>query len=356
MIVVVAGVRPQYVKAASMVEMLREAQLKHVLVDAAQHYDESLRGLVMRGLGLVPDFTFMHPSHDRHVRAGSIYSQLCELLLLLDGRAEERVVTLGFGDATTTVMAALASVAADTRFAHVEAGVRSRVDVSSGHESIENKYRRVISQISSLNLCLSAVNIENLERENAPGRNVVVGDLGIRHANPIPAQDALLARLYVLAHIHKTENTDHDSISAILEGLAISGLQTRFIVHPSVGRLISIGRLSLPSNVTPIEPMSHDGMLAAILSSRIVLTDSGSVQREAAMLGRRCIVRRDTPGWIELFSAGGHVRVDRNPLLIADALRLVWDSPDWGLSSRGFRVAGGVELAVSELRRLVGSP
>lgn len=354
MIAVVVGVRPQYVKAASMVGMLKEAQLKHVLVDAAQHYDESLRGLVIRDLGLVPDFTFMHPSHDRHVRAGSIYSQLCELLLSLDGHAGERVVTLGFGDATTTVMAALASLAVGVRFAHVEAGVRSRVDIGSEHESIENKYRRVIGQISSLNLCLSAVNVENLERENAPGRNVVVGDLGVTYADSIPAQDASPARLYVLAHIHKTENTGQDALSAILEGLARSGLQTRFIIHPSVGRLISNGHLSLPSNVTLIEPMSHAGMLAAILSSRIVFTDSGSVQRECATLGRRCVARRDTPGWIELFSAGGHVRVDRNPVMIADALRLVWNSPDWGLSSRGFRVAGGTERAVSELRRLVG--
>jgi UDP-GlcNAc3NAcA epimerase len=345
-IFLICGVRPQYIKASGLLKLIGEFSAQELsvrVVDAGQHYDQMLSQGIIADVGLVTSCRLAHRSLDANERAAAIFVQLAEQF-----RATPKPpVVVGFGDTTTTIMAALAALTTRSPFAHVEAGVRSTAGPEGA--SIENSIRRMVGQASSLNLCVLPSHRDNLAAENAPGRSVVVGDLGRLGIAPWHGR----ADDEILCVIHKTENTSAEGIAEILAALGAVGKPTAFVMHPSVERLLATGQLQIPPCVTLVSPSGHKDMLDRLFRCRLVLTDSGGIQREAFYARRRCIVRRDTKGWTELHGPGGHVQVGRSAASIASAIESVWTDPEWsGAQSIPFDVPGGAELAVSELARL----
>jgi UDP-N-acetylglucosamine 2-epimerase len=299
------------------------------VIDARQQFDSLLTRLVIQDVDLQPAETIEHPSENPHDRGGHIYSELCKIIERHAANLATPPVVATFGDVTTTVMCAASASRVGGRLVHIEAGVRSAASDVSG-ESVENRIRRMTAQASMLNLCVLPRHVNNLQDEKVPGISAWVGDLG---------RDYLLARAprlgsrpgsYVLVHIHKVENTGPDSIRDILAALNSTRLPATFIAHPSVQRRLAEELQFSDSHLmTVIAPMGYGEVLSRICESRLVLTDSGSVQREAFHLGKRCVVRRDTVGWSELLQPGGHVQVGRSQGDIAAAIQAVWDSPHW---------------------------
>lgn len=341
-LIAICGVRPHYVKWAGLNAILSAGGIEARFIDARQHYDHGLTDLMLDDLKLQADETIEHVSKDPHDRGGRIYSELCKLLARSE---EDPPVVLVFGDVTTTAMGALAASRVGCRVIHVEAGVRS-VPGPTG-ESIENRIRRVTAQLSSLNLCVSPHHLENLNREKAPGESLWVGDLGRNLLLSIVDDGDPGLRDQLLVHIHKAENMSPKRMAPILEALSDSALPMLFIVHPTVTPLLRRHPLRERANVTVTEPLSYTEMVRAIRSSRAILTDSGGVQREAYHLGRRCVVRRDTVGWTELFGVGGHVQVMSSASEIREAIGKVWDAPEWASDRQPqfHRSDGGSEAA-----------
>jgi len=348
-LVIVCGVRPHYVKAAALVECLRGSGVRTAVVDARQQYDPGLTTTVSEGLGLAFDVTFNHDSLDAAVRASSVYVQLRHLIQDAAIEGERGKVILGFGDAVSTMMAAVAAASEGVPFVHFEAGVRALGSVVS----VEDQFRRAISQMSSLNLCMLEQHTANLVSERAPGVSVVVGDLaGEKVFRQRISNTEMVDE--VLCHIHKAENVTYEGVLAILEAIRSTGYPCTFITHPAVGRIIDEGDIAIPTNVRLRKPTSHDIFVELVCRSRIVLTDSGGVQREAFRAGRRCVVRRDSAGWGALFGPGGHIRVDRTQRLIKDALTAAWNYPQWELNSPfDGLIRDGVPVLVRELSEIV---
>lgn len=332
-LIIVCGVRPHYIKAAALVRIIDQFPLSSPaglqIIDARQHYDPDLTDQVIRDLGLNVTTTFEHLSQEPGMRGGTIYGKLTSWLGIDRWPDMRRPIVLSFGDTTTTLMTALAAVMTQCPFIHVEAGVRSTPGIHG--QSIENHIRRIIGQISSVNLCVLPEHVTNLTDEKAPGRHAWVGDLGrellmeLAHVHP-PRKDREL-----LCLIHKTENTTVEGIAEIFTGLATAAVPTSFVVHPSIGRLIGkdIDALRVPANVSLIPPMPYRALVQRLSQAQIVLTDSGGIQREAYHLRIRCVVRRDTAGWKELFEDGGHLRVGRSAQEIALGVARLWASPTW---------------------------
>jgi UDP-N-acetylglucosamine 2-epimerase len=336
-LVVACGVRPHYVKAAAFRDtvLARDDRLGEVLfVDVGQHYDQALTGLVTTGLDLRFDATIPHYSRDRAERAGTILAGLSRYLEDLGRARGAKPVVVGFGDALTTGLAGMAAVSAEAPFAHVEAGIRSTADPRQA--SVENAVRRMLGQVSSLNLCVLPRHRRNLRRESAPGRCLYVGDLSLT-----PAEVDLLSSAappstseFVFVHIHKSENMSSEALGAITAAVAGFGRPAMFVVHPAARDIL--GALDGPAsgNIRLVPPMDHMAMLRTLRDARVVLTDSGGVQREAIYAGRRCVVRRNTAGWREFFGARAHVRVGRSREEIASALAEVWRRPTLAVSLR----------------------
>lgn len=343
-LLVVCGVRPHYVKWAGLSRVLANRIHSVEMIDVRQHYDAELTDLLLQDLNLEASRTFRHESRDPHERGGRIFSALC--ILFSEGRFERLPAVLVFGDVTATVMAAVAASLINCPLIHVEAGVRSPRGASG--ESIENRIRRVTAQVSSLNLCVLPAHVDNLARERAPGDHVWVGDLGRDFLLDLAGKPATPGS-YVLVHIHKTENTSTTYIDAILRGIAESGLPAMFIVHPSLRSRPLLENAHRPQNVSFVPPMSHSGLARAMANARVILTDSGSVQREAYHLRKRCVVRRDTVGWGELIQEGGHVHARATAEEITLKLRRVWDSPGWSAITPAFDKPQGTEEAIDRI-------
>jgi UDP-N-acetylglucosamine 2-epimerase len=342
-VAVVAGVRPHYLKAPPFVSALRSAGMGTIYIDARQHYDPELTALPQAGL-LHPDVLLEHPDRDRHHIAASIYVQLVEFVeqARLTG---DRPALVAIGDTTTSFMTASAAVATGARLVHLEAGIRSAADPASG-VSIENHYRRMIGQASDLNLCVLPSHAENLARESVPGRSVTVGDLG-------PQLTAVRRRAgdLVLVHVHKSENSTRPGVSAILGAVGVGGASTIVIANPSIRGVLA--DLACGASVEVVPPMCHDDLIALMARSRVIVTDSGSTQREAAQLGCRCVVRRDTAGWTELFESGGHIRVGRSADEIEAGVREIWDEPEWRAPIPPFAVPDGMARAAAAVTEVL---
>jgi UDP-N-acetylglucosamine 2-epimerase len=229
-----------------------------------------------------------------------------------------------FGDTNSTAAGALAAAKLHIPVAHVEAGLRSY------ERRMPEEINRVVADhLSTLLFCPTRSAVDNLAREGLTHGVHEVGDvmfdaLQDRLQHGLPVNQVLAAYDlrrggYVLATLHRAENTDDPvRLRAILDGLASLEEPVLLPLHPRTraaierqGLDISDGRLIV------VEPMGFSEMLAAEQQARVIVTDSGGVQKEASWLGVPCVTVRDQTEWIETVESGWNVLVgaDRDRLV-----------------------------------------
>ena len=110
---------------------------------------------------------------------------------------------------------------------------------------------------------------------------------------------------YLLATIHRAYNTDnHERISAILSAFRAAGEVIIFPVHPRTRQVIESHQLSIPKNVSVIDPVGYLDMLMLEKNARIILTDSGGIQKEAFFFQIPCLTLRTETEWVETVTSG----------------------------------------------------
>ena len=114
----------------------------------------------------------------------------------------------------------------------------------------------------------------------------------------------LSSKQYLLATVHRSENTDDlTRLSSILRAFNRLAEPVVFPVHPRTRKIIAEMGARLEPHVHLIEPLGYLDMVAFTDSARLVLTDSGGLQKEAYWLGVPCITLRDETEWVELVEA-----------------------------------------------------
>jgi UDP-N-acetylglucosamine 2-epimerase len=201
--------------------------------------------------------------------------------------------------------------------------------------------------------------MRNLANEGLAGRARQVGDVmldAIRSFAPVALERSrVLGRLglaaggYHVATLHRAENTPVDRLEPLLGALASIGTAARPVVlpmHPRTANVIRDAGLALPTGpgLRAIEPLGYLDMIALVARARIVLTDSGGLQKEAFFLGRPCVTLRDETEWVETVTGGG------NAVVGTDAERIREAAASWEATlARGepdFRA--GVEAAFGD--------
>lgn len=312
-IVTVVGARPQFIKAAPVGAALAAAGIDECLVDTGQHYDDNMAGAFFRELGL------KRPAYSLGIGSGS-HGQMTGRML----EAVERVLVaeapdcvLVYGDTNTTLAGALAAAKLKIPIVHVEAGVRSYRPTMP-----EEINRRLVDHMSSVLFCPSVIAVENLRREGISDRNfcrvVEVGDVMVdalrRSISDTPAMRPIAGldrRGYALVTLHRAETTDDDEILIgvvdVLLDLAAT-MPVLFPVHPrTAGALRRTGqwaRLEGHPGMRLVEPLGYRAFLEAQSKARVVVTDSGGVQKEACILGAPCLTLRNETEWTETVDAG----------------------------------------------------
>jgi UDP-GlcNAc3NAcA epimerase len=353
-IVSVIGARPQFVKLAVVCRAIEEhPHVSHRIVHTGQHYDDAMSGAFFRELG-IPE-----PSVNLGVGSGSHGEQTAEMIRRLEPvlLSEKPDWVLLYGDTNSTAAAALTAAKLHLRSAHIESGLRSF------NRLIPEEVNRIVADhLSDLLFCPTAASMDNLRREGLGDRAMLTGDVtldallehvGRAEAAPNPVTAAWHAGTYALATIHRAENTNDPNrlraICAALETVAREICPVLLVLHPRTEKILTrIG--SQPRNVTTIPAVSYLTMLLLEKRARMILTDSGGVQKEAYFLNVPCITLREQTEWIETLENSCNILVgSSDPERICAAARKALSAGPW----TGVYGSGGAAALIA--RRLIGA-
>ena len=308
----VVGNRPQFIKSGPVSVALREAGIEEAVLHTGQHWDRELSEVFFEELELPePAYRLDLHSADPNAMRPGIAAAL--------GR-ERPDWLLVYGDTNSTLAGAQAAVAGEVPVAHVEAGLRS------GDWSMPEERNRVaVDEIAALLLCPDERSRETLLREGVSGRIDVVGDVmadACFRLGPIARErSGILERLrldeggYVVATIHREANVRPERLARIVDGLGRIEERVVFPAHPRTRDALG----EVPANVEVVAPLGYLDMAALVSRARVLVTDSGGLQKEAYWYGVPCVTARPSTEWVDTVEVGANVLVDDDPQALAAA-------------------------------------
>jgi len=304
-IVSVIGARPQFVKAAMVsAEIDRTENVSEVLVHTGQHFDANMSQLFFEEMGIrEPNYNLGIHSLPHEEMIAQMQSQLERII-----RDEQPDWVLVYGDTDSTLAGAQAAHQSGVRLCHVEAGLRSF------NPQMREEFNRVqTDRISDLLFAPTQIAIHNLKKEGVePEKIVPTGDVmkdaALHFATMMRKPAVELPEQFVLCTLHRAENTDQPEIlKELLLALEMT-CQTIPVVlplHPRTRQKIQ--EIGYPLDRTPIcfiEPVGYLEMLYLLHHCKLVMTDSGGVQKEAYFAHKYCLTIREETEWIELCCRG----------------------------------------------------
>lgn len=305
-IVSIVGARPQFIKAAAVSWVLRSRH-REFLVHTGQHYDYSMSEIFFDGLDLPhPDVNLGVGSGAHGAQTGAMLKGIEEVLL-----AEHPDYVLIYGDTNSTVAGALAASKLSIPVAHVEAGLRS-----FNRRMPEEINRVVADHLSELLICPSDTAVRNLMAEGVTRNVHLVGDVMLDVLNwakqqlgekrrEILEQLGLTRQRYLLATVHRSENTDDlERLAQILKAFNSLDEPVIFPVHPRTCKVIKEAGYRIEPHVRLIDPVGYLDMVELAGAARLILTDSGGLQKEAYWLGVPCLTMRNETEWVETVESG----------------------------------------------------
>jgi UDP-GlcNAc3NAcA epimerase len=316
----VVGNRPQFIKSAPLSLALRN-RADEIVLHTGQHYDHELSQVFFDELGLEP------PKHRLEAGSGSHAQQTARMLPGIEAAVvEERPdLVLVYGDTNSTLAGALAASKLRVPVAHVEAGLRS-----FDRTMPEELNRVLVDRVSSLLFAPSQTAVANLQNEGIVQGVHEVGDVmldaNLRLA-PIARQRSQALELdgvesggYALVTVHREANTKEPAIGRIVEALNALEEPVLFPLHPRTAGAIESHGLRLAGHVHPRPPAGYLDFAALASQARVILTDSGGVQKEAYWYEVPCVTLRENTEWVETIETGWNRLAGTDPTAIEQAV------------------------------------
>jgi len=306
----VVGNRPHFVKSAPLSLALRNAGVEEITLHTGQHYDPELSQVFFDELDLpAPDYSLeLHTADVAPMRAG--------IRRAIGERSPD--VVLVYGDTNSTLAGALAANDTGVPQAHVEAGLRS-----GDLEMPEERNRIEVDRLARLLFCPDERAAEALAGEGVPGRREVVGDVmadaTMRLAPLARERSDVLERLgvipdaYLVTTVHREANTAQPRLGSIVAGLNRIDAPIVFPVHPRTRAALVREALTLGPHVLAEPPLGYLDFAALASQARVILTDSGGLQKEAYWYGIPCVTMRPSTEWVDTVELGANVLVDDDP-------------------------------------------
>ena len=301
----VVGARPQFIKLAPISAAMR-GRAEHLIIHTGQHYDDLMSDVFFR------DLCIPTPEVNLRVGSGKHGEQTGRMLEGLEKEFERLAPdwVLVYGDTNSTIAAALAAVKLHLPVAHLEAGLRSF------NRGMPEEHNRVLTDHSAdLLLAPTQLAMDHLAHEGLADRSVLVGDVMtdvlfqvrdrlLAEARPAPLD--LANGGYYVATIHRPDNTDDPArLRGVVEALASLERPVLLLAHPRLRALAEQFGIRLDQgSVRTHDPMPYPALVAAVMHSAGVVTDSGGLQKEAFLLRvPATTIRRETE-WVETVNSG----------------------------------------------------
>ena len=359
-LVTIIGARPQFIKAAVLSRLIRsemwKERFRETIIHTGQHYDDNMSEVFFREMEI--------PEPDIHLNVGSgLHGQMTGTMLI--GIEKELIrlkpdLVLVYGDTNSTLAGALAASKLHIPVAHVEAGLRSfyrlmpeeqnrvltdhladflfcptstavqnlvKEGIINGvHETGDIMFDASIYYRDKLNNLL-AQSTEHMKRSEIPqggraqGTGLRAQGSGHRAQGNQGLEDILNRKDYILATVHRAENTDDPGkLSAIVDAFNRLGKNVILPLHPRTRKLLTEYDLKFKSHVKVIDPVGYFGMLELEMNCSCIVTDSGGVQKEAFFLKKPCITLRDQTEWVETVEIGWNTLAGTDPYKIVRAV------------------------------------
>jgi len=309
-IVTIIGARPQFVKAAALSRVIKKyPRLQETIVHTGQHFDANMSDIFFEEMDIPkPQYNLNINGLSHGAMTGQMVEKLEEVMV-----AEEPDLVLVYGDTNSTIAGALAAKKLHIKVAHVEAGLRS-----FNMQMPEEINRILTDRISDWLFCPTDTAINNLNKEGYQNIKCtivksgdVMEDAALFYAQKAAEKSTIINQLnlvgksFVLATIHRAENTDnYNNLKGIID--AFNELNESIYVfvplHPRTKKLIE--QYQLKPNFTIVGPLGYFDMISLLQNCALVITDSGGLQKEAFFFGKFCITTREQTEWVELVEHG----------------------------------------------------
>ena len=346
-ILTIIGARPQIIKAAALSRVIRNGfagRITEKILHTGQHYDSNMSQVFFDELGIP------QPDYNLHVGSGSHGGQTAKMMAGIEQvlQTEHFDALVVYGDTNSTLAGAVAACKLHVPVVHIEAGLRS-----FNMTMPEEQNRMVCDQLSSLLFAPTETAMENLRQEGfmdskatfAGGKRREVWQCGdimfdnsLYYASVAEKKTTVLRdhslqhEQYLLATIHRDSNTDSPQrLTAIFKALLqLSAEETVVLpLHPRTAKLLEtnlekdVYTQLRQSGIRIIPPVSFLEMTALEQHARMVLTDSGGVQKEAFFFARPCVIMRPETEWIEIVEQGAGLIADADTDRIVNAYNLL---------------------------------
>lgn len=349
-ILTIIGARPQIIKAAAVSRAVAQqyrGQIVEKILHTGQHYDANMSQVFFDELGIP------QPDYNLGVGSGSHGSQTAKMIsgiedILLKEHFDGVIL---YGDTNSTLAGAVAASKIHVPVFHIEAGLRS-----FNMAMPEEINRIVCDQLSSICFAPTQTAVDNLRHEgfmdsratfrNGKQRRVcncgdVMYDNSIYFSSLAQQHSTILQEFnlqpgeYILATIHRDNNTDNpDRLQSILRALADIAQQDNIRIvlplHPRTRKIIDGStHLQLPedSPITVIPPAGFLDMNMLEQNAKLIMTDSGGVQKEAFFFEKPCVILRPETEWVEIVNHGAGIITDADYDRIVNAYRQLVDHP-----------------------------
>ena len=322
-IATIVGARPQFIKAAVVSRVIAEHnagttpsqhRIREVIVHSGQHYDINMSSVFFEEMQIPKPEHFLDVNGISHgAMTGRMIEKIESALI-----KEKPELVLVYGDTNTTLAGALAAVKLHIPVAHVEAGLRS-----FNRRMPEEINRLLTDHVAGILFCPTRQALKNLQIEgidadsrattlNHTPRVELVGDVMLdaaMHYRRFARKPAIeLPDQYILSTLHRAENTDNPGrLESLIEGLEKVGKEVPVLMplHPRSRKIMQELNLKpAPGCVRLIDPVGYLSMIYLLEHCRLVMTDSGGLQKEAYFFSKPCVTLRDETEWVELVENG----------------------------------------------------
>lgn len=313
-IATVLGTRPEIIKLSPLIPLL-DREFDHVLIHTGQHYSYSMDKIFFEDLNLRDcDYTLNVGSGSHGEQTGKMIIGLENVLI-----KEEPDLVLVQGDTNSTFAGAITASKRQMKVAHVEAGCRS-----FDRRMPEEINRTLVDHASDILFAPDENAYRNLTAEGIPDNLIhLVGNTSVDAClramslfNLDKLKDFVLEKSgYILLTLHRQENTTLTKLKEILSAINVISetIKVVFPVHLRTKKIIIENDIKLNHNVILKGPLGYKDFMGLLSNSKFVLTDSGGIQEESAILNIPCLVLRENTEW-KLF-----VDIGKNMLVGTDS-------------------------------------
>lgn len=323
-ILTIVGARPQFIKAAVVSRAIAEYNshcslkklIEEKIVHTGQHYDKNMSDVFFE------EMRIPKPHYNLAIGSGTHAEQTGNMMIALEKvfLEEKPDMVLVYGDTNSTLAGSLTAVKIHIPVVHVEAGLRSF------NRNMPEEINRILTdQISTLLLCPTDTAVENLKNEGIPNKHIncrvincgdTMNDAAIFYGGLSTDKwlkdNKLQSNNYILATIHRAESTNTPErlsmLITALDNISREYYQVVWPMHPRTRAMINynpeLKKQIEESQIKIIEPIGYLEMVCAEKNCKIILTDSGGVQKEAFFHKKLCVTMRTETEWVELVQAG----------------------------------------------------